>query len=330
MSIGNSLRSILSSQILKAYQMNNALHIPVLANEIVDIMNGYERIVVDATCGNGGHSYIIATTYTSAIKILFCFDKDTESLEIAKGRLSEFGFVKFIPESYTSIYQTLKSLDIRATFVLFDLGLSMWQIKGSGRGFTFKENEPLDMRFNPNEGLPLSQLLKKLLPQEIETILKTYGEVKQAGKIATQIVRERKRIDFNTTYELVSLLRHLGLSNNELQKVFMAFRIYVNKELHELVDGIKAALSATEQGGRIAFITYHSIEDRIIKRIAKIKGIYKVEPFPIYPSSEEIKANRAARSAKLRVFEKGVKDVKETDYAIIDSMVSSFPAPFAC
>ncbi len=309
--------------------MNDIVHIPVLADEIISMLKGYEKIVVDATCGNGGHSYIFATQLADNIQRLFCFDKDTETLKIAQNRLNKFSFVEFVPESYTAIKRVLENANLRATFVLFDLGLSMWQIKKSNRGFTFHENEPLDMRYDIREGEPLSHFLKKMLPEEIENILKTYGEVKKASKIAVSIVRERKRTEFKTTLELVNLLRHLGLPTSEIQKVFMAFRIYVNRELHTLVEGIKSAIEATQKGGRIAFITYHSIEDRIVKKISKIEGMKKVEPYPIFPTQKEIKQNRAARSAKLRVFEKGVDDVKETNYTIIDSMVSSFPAPSA-
>lgn len=308
--------------------MNNVIHIPVLVREIMNMIKGHSKVIVDATCGNGGHSYLIAEEFSDRIKKMFCFDKDTESMEVARVRLQSFDFIEFVPQSYTHIALTLKNFGERANFVLFDLGLSMWQIKSSGRGFTFKEDEPLDMRFDTRKGLPLHLLIKRLLPGEIEEILKTYGEVKRAGKIAQAIVRERKRIEINTTLKLVNILRGVGLPDSEIQKVFMAFRIYTNKELHELVEGIKSAIEATEKGGRIAFITYHSIEDRIIKRLSHIKGINKVEPYPIFPKEEEIKQNRAARSAKLRVFEKGVNNVEETDFALIYSMVSSFPAPF--
>ncbi len=304
---------------------NSGLHEPVLLEEVINIMKEHHEVVVDATCGNGGHSLKIASSYRDSIKALYCFDKDSESMEIAKKRLSEFTFIKCINGSYTLIGDILKRENRKADFILFDLGLSMWQIKSSKRGFTFKKSENLDMRFNKDSGVPLFIELKKINPEKLSYILKIYGDVKGAKKIATYIVKERKRTVVKTTEDLTRLLRNLHVPEKEIQKVFMALRIYINDELRELTEGIIGALSVLKTNGIVAFITYHSIEDRIVKKIDTVLGMQRIKPYPIKPSYEEIQRNKAARSAKLRAFLKGENYVEETARSIFSAVVSAFP-----
>lgn len=290
-------------------------------------MKGHTEVIVDATCGNGGHSYHIAFSYKNSIKVLYCFDKDTDSLKIAKERLKEFNFIKYINRTYTHLGNVLTKEGKMADFILFDLGLSMWQIKSSKRGFSFKSNEILDMRFNPNEGIPLFVTLKKIDPITLSHVLKTYGDVKGAKNIATHIVRERKRKEIRTTWDLIEVLKQIHVSEKEVQKIFMALRIYVNNELIELAKGIPEALKYAKKGGILAFITYHSVEDRIVKKIAQLSYVKKIKPYPIKPTQSEIKNNKAARSAKLRAFIKGEDYAEETTYTFFTSLVDSFPTP---
>ena len=150
---------------------NNELHEPVLVDEIIQIMKEHnKRVIVDATCGNGGHSLKIAQVYGKYIETLLCFEKDPESIQIAKERLSSFNFIFFFQKSYSQISDTLNKEGKKADFIIFDLGLSMWQIKSSKRGFTFKKNEKLDMRFNTEKGVPLFTELQRITPQKLESI----------------------------------------------------------------------------------------------------------------------------------------------------------------
>ena len=305
--------------------IENRLHEPVLLEEVINLMNGHTQIVVDATCGNGGHALNMAMTYRNSIESLYCFDKDRESIKIAIERLSEFPFVKFIPKSYVYIKDMLTKDGKKADFILFDLGLSMWQIKESKRGFTYKREEILDMRFDRNAGTPLFVELKKLSPERLSDILRAYGDVRGAKKIADFIVKERKRREIKTTQDLTKLLKDIRIPEKEIQKIFMALRIHINNELRELADGITGALTVLRNGGIIAFITYHSIEDRMVKKIANIPGFKKIQPYPLKPDEKEIKRNKAARSAKLRAFLKGENYVEEAAHSVFDSVVASFP-----
>ncbi len=308
----------------------NRLHEPVLLEEVINIMQGHTNVVVDATCGNGGHTLSMAMTYSDSISALYCFDRDSDSLKIAERRLSEFPFVKLIPGSYVFIRDILKEDKKEADFILFDLGLSMWQIKSSGRGFTYRSKEPLDMRFNREKGDPLFVELKRLSPNTLTDILKTYGDVKGAGKIAEFIVKERKRREIRTTQDFTNLLKEIYVSDKEIQKIYMALRIYINDELKELSKGIVNALSVLKKGGIVAFITYHSVEDRMVKKIAYLPGMEKIKPYPIKPTPEEIKKNKSARSAKLRAFIKGEDYAEEAARSVFTAVVSSFPPSPYC
>jgi len=303
-------------------------HKPVLLEEVLNLMNDNMEVIVDATCGNGGHSYKIAYTHKDTIKRLYCFDKDPTSLQIAKERLLEFDFVRCINKSYVEVGSVLKKNKKRADFILFDLGLSMWQITSSQRGFSFKSDEILDMRYNPENGLPVYLILQRINPIDLAKVFKAYGDVKGARKLANVIVRERKRTKIKTTFDLVGILKTQYLSEKEIQKVFMSLRIYVNNELQELITGITRALNVLNNNGIIAFITYHSIEDRIVKRISNIQGMVKIKPYPIKPKEDEIKQNKSARSAKLRAFIKGGDYVEETPYTLFNTMARDFPSPF--
>jgi len=304
------------------------LHKPVLLEEVLDLINADREVIVDTTCGNGGHAYNMAYTYKDSIKTLYCFDKDPISLQIAKDRLMEFDFVRCINKSYAEIESVLKKDVIRADFILFDLGLSMWQITSSQRGFSFKSDEILDMRYNPENGLPVYLILQRINPIDLARVFKAYGDVKGARKLANVIVRERKRTKIKTTFDLVGILKKQYLSEKEIQKVFMSLRIYVNNELIELITGITRALNVLNNNGIIAFITYHSIEDRIVKRISNIQGMAKIKPYPIKPKEAEIKHNKSARSAKLRAFIKGEDYVEETSHTVFNTMAFDFPSPF--
>ncbi len=304
-----------------------AYHTPVMASEVTAFLTPQDRVIVDATCGNGGHTALLARKAQEAVLIV-CMDRDEESIKIAQSRINDRR-VKFVHARYAEIQRILLGYgEKKANFFLYDLGLSSFQIESSNAGFTFKSDEPLDMRFDRSKGFPLSYYLTKLSRDELADILHFYGEVRNARGIAKAIAGRGKRAGITTTFELIDTVKKQGifLSSANIQKMFMAFRIFVNNELAELVYGIENGIRMLAIGGRMVFITYHSLEDRIVKNVKKVEGM---EPFfkrPVYPRKDEITRNRKSRSAKLRVFiKRGEIDDKRLDLWGVDRL-STFPA----
>ncbi|MBL1434496.1 16S rRNA (cytosine(1402)-N(4))-methyltransferase RsmH [Candidatus Wolfebacteria bacterium] len=292
-------------------------HVSVLLQEVLDgLQITKNSVVVDATVGGAGHlkefSKLLSKKGT-----LIGIDADPEALTRAEEALSDAKpTVVLIPGNFRDIRDHLESRDIpQITHALFDLGWSGFQLT-VGRGFSFLTEEPLLMTYGipEEETLTAKDLINSLDEDKIADIIFAYGEERFARRIAKSIVETRSEKDIETTSELAAIVKrsvpawYRHRKTHPATKTFQALRIAVNDELEALRDGLKGAIHLLAPGGRVAVITFHSIEDRIVKRF--FEGLQRegvgvpLTKKPIPPTEEEVKENPRARSAKLRVFVK--------------------------
>lgn len=293
-------------------------HETVLLNESVDALLVKEGgTYVDGTFGRGGHSKAILDR--SPDVLLVAFDKDESAIERGRKDLAEKaeGKIILLHESFAKMSIALKSLEIpEVNGILLDLGFSSDQLE-DGRGLSFQKDEPLLMFLGTGEKSPeenAMDVVNRLSQEDLEYILREYGEEKHASLIAKAIVSERKLDVITTTGRLVHIIENAVGRWYKSQKIhpatrtFQALRIYVNDELGELKKALTEGWEMLAHKGRFAIISFHSLEDRIVKQFFKEKSDQKVGKLivkkPITPSEEEIKQNRRARSAKLRIIEK--------------------------
>jgi 16S rRNA (cytosine1402-N4)-methyltransferase len=275
------------------------MHIPVLQKEVLEMLSPKpNENFIDCTIGEGGHSLAILEMIKPKGKILG-IDQEIR----LKKRDKRLILVEDNFANLKSIVDNYKFNNIQG--ILFDLGMSSWHLEESGRGFSFKRPEPLDMRFSKENPLTAEKIVNYWSKPEIERILREYGEEKKALKIAQKIVELRGTFQIKTVPQLVKITDSLGVSP---QRTFQALRIAVNDELNNLKKALPQAKEVLNKGGRLAVISFHSLEDRIVKNFFKDyfqKGQLKIlTKKPIIPSDEEIKNNPRSRSAKLRVVEK--------------------------
>lgn len=268
---------------------------------------------VDCTVGTGGHAEKILEV-SSPNGILIAIDRDNDALEIAVERLKRFGErVIFFKTRFGELDEILREAGVGSVDgFLFDLGISSVQIENPERGFSYRLDGPLDMRMDQECELTAADLLNELEVDELQQIIRAYGEERWSRRVARSIVRERMRGRVTSTGQLASVVRRsVGgkLAHKSLARVFQALRIKVNNELEEIATGLDSALENTKKGGRIVVIAYHSLEDRIVKRrflemsresTPTIKLITKKV---VKPQEEELKANKRSRSARLRAAE---------------------------
>lgn len=295
------------------------MHKSVLLQEVLtglDLHPG--EVLLDGTVGSGGHSEAVAKSFGKQVKIVG-LDLDTGSLDRSRERLSQIG-ASFVleNESFRHLDLALKRLGIRSIDkILLDLGWSSDQFENGGRGFSFQHDEPLLMtyRTKPAEtDLTAGDILNFWAEENLATIIKSYGEERFADRIARAIVEARKVKPIERTGELVEIIKsatpkgYHHLKIHPATKTFQALRIAVNDELRALSEGLEKSLLYLKSGGRLLVISFHSLEDRIVKnyfRDLARGGIVKlVVKKPIAPSYPEIKENPRARSAKLRIVEK--------------------------
>ncbi|MBR2952323.1 MAG: 16S rRNA (cytosine(1402)-N(4))-methyltransferase RsmH [Clostridia bacterium] len=306
-------------------------HVSVLLGECIDSLNirdGYTY--VDCTTGGAGHSYEIARRMGKGSR-LFCFDRDADALLVAKERLAPFAEqVTFIHENFSELGRVLDEYRIdNLGGVLMDLGCSSYQFDTPERGFSYRADAPLDMRMDRDALFDAYAVVNTYSEQELKRILFEYGEERFAPRIASGIVRAREKAPIRTTDELVSIIRAAmpSKAKNEAQhparRTFQAIRIEVNGELQAIEPAIKAAARRMTVGGRLAIISFHSLEDRIVKRAyadlasgcecpkdfpvcicGKRPTVDILTRKPILPTEEELSVNPRSRSAKLRVAER--------------------------
>jgi 16S rRNA (cytosine1402-N4)-methyltransferase len=301
-------------------------HQPVLYHESLKYLQPRsEGKYIDGTLGAGGHAEGILTA-SSPGGIVLGLDVDNQALNIAKKRLSIFGNRCILRQaSYAEMIDQIKPLGWDCVDgVLLDLGLSSMQLDTAERGFSFLKEAPLDMRFNPNKGMTAAELVNTLSEKEITNTIWNYSEDPRSRQIARLIIENRP---IYTTTELAGLILRAYLGKrgktHPATCTFQALRIAVNNELEVLEKGLENSLKAVCAGGRIAIITFHSLEDRIVKQFFKRESIDCIcppeQPFctcehqaalklitkkPVKPSQEEIANNPRSRSAKMRVAEK--------------------------
>lgn len=293
--------------------MYELLHKPVLLKEVLELLvvnkNG---IYVDGTVGTGGHAIGILKMLGENGKLI-AIDRDPKALETAKAVLADYSQkIIFIRDRFSKIHENLLSLNItKVEGILLDLGMSVSQIHSSGKGFSFLRDEPLDMRMDPDISLTADKVINTYREKELEKIFKDFGEEEKAKKIAKAIVSERKVKRIETSRELADIVSRVkSVKHSKIHpatKIFMALRIYINDELNELRSFLETSPKLLTHKGRLSIISYHSLEDRIVKTAFKImekSGFKVLTKKPIRATKDEIKENLSARSAKMRVIER--------------------------
>lgn len=310
--------------------MSEFTHRPVLLDECIQSLAiRPEGVYVDGTLGRGGHSGEIAKRLTSGR--LIAIDRDQAALDAAQVRLADvMDRITLVHGNFRQMPDILKELEIPAVDgILLDLGVSSPQLDDPERGFSYQKDAPLDMRMDQSQPLTAAMVVNQWPESQLREVLRTYGEERYAGPIAAAIVRERAQQPIETTLQLVEIIRSampaaaLREKQHPAKRSFQGIRIAVNDELTAVSDAVAAAIPLLKPGGRLCVISFHSLEDRIVKReLAKAaKGCtcppefpvcicgktpqVKLKPKkPILPGAEELKVNPRARSAKLRVAEK--------------------------
>ncbi|HPP14012.1 MAG TPA: 16S rRNA (cytosine(1402)-N(4))-methyltransferase RsmH [Acetomicrobium flavidum] len=297
--------------------MGSIDHVPVMSDEIIDILSKIDRLdlLIDATLGLGGHALRICSTFPSVV--ILGVDQDEEALAVASKKLADFkDRVMLVKSNFKLIDDIVMShLSGRlADAVLFDLGVSSMQVDDEERGFSFNKEGPLDMRMDKQGAISAYDLINKLTVDELTEIFYKYGEERYSHLLAKAIVRYRERHgQISSTTELVEIVRnalpariqrHMG--KHPARKIFQALRIVVNDEINALKQGLTKSVDCVRSGGVIIVLSYHSLEDRLVKHTFKQwesdgRGrLYSKKP--ILPKPEEVERNPRSRSAKLRAF----------------------------
>ena len=306
------------------------MHRPVLCQEVVRLLDPRpEKIYVDGTVGLGGHAEALLRAEPSIL--LIGIDLDPRALSLAEERLSGFGDrVRLVHGNYRDLTRHLAALGVRELAGFFlDLGVSSLQFDAPERGFSFRRDGPLDMRMDPTQGETAAQLVDGASEEALAEALLHYGEERFAKRIARAIVQERAKTPIETTDRLAKIVKEAiprrfhPKSIDPATRTFQALRIAVNRELESLEQGLEEGFQCLEHGGRFAAISFHSLEDRRVKRFLRHKALactcppglpecvcdkrVEVEvltPRPIRPSNEGIEQNPRARSARLRAARK--------------------------
>lgn len=294
-------------------------HTPVMTDEVVWLMHpGPGGVYIDCTLGSGGHTLSLLEFAGAGAQVIG-IDRDPDAISAAQQRLRHFrDTTTFVHGNFSDLHDIVKSLGIlKIDGILFDLGVSSYQLDEAERGFSYMEDGPLDMRMGQGAGKSAEDLVNTLSAEEIASILKTYGEERWAERIAEFIVRRRDMAPIATTGELVDIVKAAIPSRarrsgpHPARRTFQALRIAVNHELDNLHAGLDQAIKILRSGGRLVVISYHSLEDRIVKTtFLKMSGLGSESSLriltkkPIVPCREEIIANPRSRSAKLRAAEK--------------------------
>jgi 16S rRNA (cytosine1402-N4)-methyltransferase len=306
------------------------VHIPVLQREIIEYLDiKPNENFIDCTFGQGGHSLTILEKNKPNGKVLGI---ETDPALHKELKIKNRKRLILVQDSYTNLKEIVKKSRFRPVKgILFDLGISSWHLSESKRGFTFLKNETLDMRYNLENPLTASKIINFWSKEEIERILKEYGEERYAKVVAENIIEKRSVKPIETTFQLIEIIkdivpkRYLRDRIHFATRTFQALRIATNDELHNLENTLPQALDILQKRGRLVVISFHSLEDRIVKNFFKNlaksfyvktmedkpkdakEGLPKIKLLtkkPIVPTQKEIKMNPRSRSAKLRVIEK--------------------------
>ena len=307
-------------------------HVPVLLNEVIEELNiKSDGIYLDGTLGGGGHSFEIAKRLKEGGRLIG-LDRDDEAIRAAKEKLSGFSdLITIVRENYGSIKRVARELSIEAfDGILLDLGVSSHQLDENSRGFSYSDdNSPLDMRMDRRDEKTAEDILNSYPEEDLERVIRLYGEEKFSRQIAANIVKTREKERLKTSGQLNEIIRKSipekfrRTGGNPSKRTFQALRIEVNDELSVLEDSIEDMVDLLSDKGRLCIITFHSLEDRIVKEGFKKNEDPCICPpdFPvcvcgrrskgkvltrkaIIPGQEELVSNKRAKSARLRVFER--------------------------
>jgi len=282
------------------------VHTPVMMREVLAFINPEPgQTIIDCTVGAGGHAARMLEAITPGGKLVG-LDRDAEILEIARENLETIGGNFELHHERFSEAATVSDVPVDA--MLFDLGVSSLQIERPERGFSFLVEGPLDMRMDQTHGFSAADALRKLGESDLETVIREYGEERYARRIARTIKHALKTRDIRTTGELAEIVEratpHTGGRIHPATRTFQALRIYVNRELDELEEAMQKTPELLKPGGRVVVISYHSLEDRIVKqafREHKRQGLLEIlTGKPVRPDAAEVRRNRRSRSARLR------------------------------
>ncbi|MBU6942376.1 16S rRNA (cytosine(1402)-N(4))-methyltransferase RsmH [Candidatus Karelsulcia muelleri] len=296
-------------------------HIPVLLDEILSfLVKEKNGIYIDTTFGGGGHSLSLLNKLSNKGRVI-AFDKDIDSIKNNNILDARFNLIK---TNYRFIKQKIKLFNLnKVSGILADLGISSHQINSPKRGFSIRYNSILDMRMDTYNKINAQHIINNYSYNELYNLLIRFGEVKNAKNISKLILKHRKKKYIKSTFDLIKILNFFYKKKNKfLSKIFQSLRIEVNDEINALKDLLKNSLSILKPGGRIAVISYHSIEDRIVKKFLKtgnfngiipydeygnnLSPLILLEPRIIFSSKEEKKENNRSRSAILRIAEKKI------------------------
>lgn len=305
-------------------------HISVLLNECIEALAiKKDGIYVDGTLGGAGHSSEIVKNLDNNGRLIG-IDQDKDALKAAKKRLESYENVTFVHSNFYNIKNILNDLDIEGVDgILMDLGVSSYQLDNGDRGFSYMQDAPLDMRMNRENSLSAFEVVNSYSEEDLFRIIKDYGEEKFAKRIANFIVNRRKEKNIESTLELVDIIKAAIPAKarregpHPAKRTFQAIRIEVNKELEIIEKTIRDGVDKLNKGGRMAIITFHSLEDRIVKNVYKDLAnpctcpssfpvcvcnkkptVKIITRKPIEASKEELEYNPRSRSAKLRIIEK--------------------------
>ncbi len=315
-------------------------HVPVMVNEVVELLRPAPgNVIVDCTVGGGGHASALLPRIVPGGRLIG-IDRDPRTLATARDRLAPFGdAVTLVHGNFGDLGVILAGLDLGGVdAVLFDLGVSSFQLDEPERGFTYRTDAPLDMRMDPGSPTSAAEIVNTWPAQELARILREFGEERWAGRIAAAIVRAREKAPLSTTGELAAVVKDAipaaarRSGPHPARRTFQALRIAVNAELDALQQGLAAAIDALLPGGRVAVISFHSLEDRIVKRtFAELAAGCRCPPElpecrcgrqarlrvltrkPVTPTHDEVAANPRARSARLRAAERLVLGRREEE-----------------
>ncbi len=303
-------------------------HVPVLAETALEWLEVKpDGVYVDCTAGAGGHAVMIAARLTAGGRLL-AIDRDPMAAELAAERLREYACATVARGNYGNLQEILTAAGLAAVDgILIDAGLSSMQLNTPSRGFSFQESGPLDMRMNPEQGETAAAYLARVTETELTGVLRQYGDVGPARRIARAILRRRAADALKSTDDLADAVREAlefvrGVPE-EIRTVFQAIRIVVNDELGHLERGLRQAVAALRPGGRLVVISFHSGEDRVVKGVLREASrarrtlredgrtlsvrppeVRILTPRPVLPDADEIARNPRAKSARLRVAER--------------------------
>jgi len=292
--------------------MTMAYHVPVLTNEVIEGLQVEDGgSYIDCNVGEGGHSRAILEASSPGGRLLG-IDLDPQALETAEENLRAFrDLIVLTNDNFSNLSRIAKEQGLDSVDgILFDLGLSSLQLEGGSRGFSFRADEPLDMRFDPRQEVTAWEIINHYSEEDITRIISAYGEERRADRIAREIVESRP---IDTSLQLARVvsraIRRPWGRTHPATRTFQAIRVEVNRELENLGIALKQSIPLLKRGGRLVIICYHSLEDRLVKNFFRqesreVKSIRLINKKIISPSHEEVRTNHRSRSARMRVAER--------------------------